>query len=443
MLPVILATTLLLTVNTAIANVALADIRVALGFTPASLSWVINAYLLAYGGLLIAGGRLGDVFGRRRILLIGLGVFTLASLLAGAAGNPSLLIGARAAQGLGAALAAPAVLAIITHRWEGHARARVLSWFSVVLGAGLSLGMIVGGLALQLLGWRWVFWINVPLGILLFLLTLLLVEPMRSHERVRLDLLGAALTTLTAVGVVVAFVELANTHRFGVLAIVSLVVAVGSVIGLVFRLRHANAPLIPPALFASRSTVGAILVNALQPAAMTSLVFFLSQALGGPFGLGPLAVGATFLVFTLPQMATAFSSARLMRVFGVHPVLAVGLLLSAIGLVLLAVAAPADSIGPLLIVAMIVTGLGAGGIYLGVNITIMSNVEPAFAGAASGLVQTSVQLGGSVGVAIAVLVSSLTDESGAYLTAAAFLLIGIAASFFRDREGNAVPARAS
>lgn len=433
LLPVILATTLLVTVNAAIVNVALTSIRDDLGFTEAALSWVINAYLLTYGGLLIVGGRLGDVIGRRRSVLLGLAVFVVGSALAGSAWDPVSLISARGLQGIGGAIAAPAVLAILTHAFEGRARAKALGWFSVVLGAGLSVGMIAGGVILQWFSWRWVFWVNVPLGVILFALTFLFVPAIRAHAKARLDVLGAALATLTTVGIVFAFVELAGSHRFDAVVTSSLAVAVVALVGLILRLRRAAEPLIPLVLFSRRSTVGAFATNALQAGAMTGLLFFLSQFFGGSLGLAPLGVGVLFLVFTAPQLASALSASRLVHRFGVRPVVNSGLFLSVVGVVLLAIAIGTPQISPLLIIGMAVTGLGAGVVYFGVNVTVMGSVLPHVAGAASGLVQTSVQIGGSIGIAILVLVQSLSGTTGALVVSAVFSALAIVAISLRDR----------
>lgn len=437
MLPVILATTLLVTISTAIVNVALTSIRADLGFTPATLSWVINAYLLTYGGLLIVGGRLGDIIGRRRTLLTGLAVFTVASTLAGFAWDPVSLIAARAFQGVGGAIAAPAVLAILIHSFDGHARAKALAWFSVVLGAGFSLGMILGGVTLQWLDWRWIFWFNVPLGVLILALTPRFVPAMRALGRPRLDILGAFLAILSAVGVVLGFVELAGAHAFDPVVAVSLGVAAVAVVCLILRLRYAADPLIPLALFSRRSTVGAFAANGLQAGALTGVVYFLSQFFGGELALAPLAIGALFVVFTAPQLASALSANRLVRALGVRPVLMSGLSISIVGLLLLAFATLTPVVTVLLIVGMVLAGLGAGVVYFGVNVTVISSTEAKFAGAASGVVQTSVQLGGSIGIAVLVLVQSLAGTTGAFLAAALFLATAIGAISLRDRTSTA------
>ncbi|MFE7507712.1 MFS transporter [Promicromonospora sp. NPDC057488] len=432
-LPVVLATTLVVTINTAIVNVALTRIQTDLGFDAATLSWVVNAYLLTYGGLLIVGGRLSDVIGRRRTLLLGLAVFTIGSGAAALAWDPSSLVAARALQGVGGAVASPAVLAIVTHTFTGHARTKALSWFSVVLGVGFSLGMILGGVIVQWLDWRWVFWLNVPLGVALLTLTPFFVPALRSPDRHRLDLVGAALTIAGTVGVVLAFVQLAGTHRFGPAVVVSLAVSVVAIVGLVLRLRSAAEPLVPLELFARRSIVGAFLANGLAAGALTGVVFFLSQLFGTGLGLAPIAIGSLFIVFTAPQLASALSASRLVRAFGVRAVLRTGLGLATVGMVVLAVAAPSGTASGLLIAGMATTGFGAGVVYFGVNLTVMTSVAPRFAGAASGVVQTSVQLGASVGIAVLVLVQSLAGTGGALLAAAGFLTLAIGAVSLRDR----------
>lgn len=439
-LPVVLATTLLVTINTAIVNVALTSIRVDLGFSATTISWVINAYLLAYGGLLIAGGRLGDVIGRRRAMLTGVVLFTVASAVAGLAWNPALLIAGRATQGLGAALAAPAVLAIITNLYEGPARGKALGWFSVVLGAGLSLGLIAGGVILQWLQWRWVFWINVPAGATVFGLSLRFVPSMRASEKRHLDLIGAILATLTTLGVVLAVVELAGTHRLGAVMLISVALAVLAFIALYARLRSASDPLIPLSLFSRRSTIGGLLAFGLLSGAATPLIFFMSQLFSTGLGLAPIGVGALFLVFTGPQLASALSASRLMHRIGTRPILAAGLVVAALGFTLLALAVRSTDVTPLLIIAMVLAGTGVGVVYLGVNTIILASVPPEIAGAASGMIQTAGQVGGSTGIAVLILVQSLTDVTGALLGAAAFIVLALAATFLRDRPTPAAQA---
>ena len=433
-LPSVLLVTLLITVNTAIVNIALTGIQHDLGFTEAGLSWVINGYLLTYGGFLIVGGRFGDIIGRRRTLLIGLTVFTVASAGAAFAVAPWALILARVVQGVGGALASPAVLATITHLLHGEARAKALGWFSVVTGAGMSIGMIAGGVIVQYLTWRWIFILNIPAGIILAILIAVAVPAMRSESRPRLDLAGAFLATLTTVGLVLAFVELAAGPSALPIVIASAIVAVLALIGLIMRLRSATDPLVPPTLFARRTAVAAFIANALLGGAMTGVVFFLSQLFGGQLGLAPLIVGVLFLLFTVPQLTAALSASRSIRALGVRHVVVTSLIIGTIGMALLAFAATSAAITPLLIIGMLLTGAGIGGVFLAVNLIVMSNVDAHVAGAASGVLQTSLQLGASLGIAILVLAQALLGTPGAFALAGVFVLIALIALSIKDRQ---------
>jgi MFS family permease len=441
-LRVVLFSALLTTLNTAIVNVALSGIREGLGFTTATISWVINGYLLTYGGFLIVGGRLSDILGRRRTLLLGLSIFTLASIAAAVAWNPLMLIASRAVQGLGAALTAPSVLAIITHLFHGPSRARALSWFSVVIGSGLSLGMVLGGVILQWLNWRWIFWLNVPAGATLLVLTALCIPAMHTDRRQRLDVVGAMLATITTGGLVFAFVELAGGSDNAMAATLSLFAAALAVIGLAFRLRHASAPLVPLTLFESRSAVDAFVVNALHAAAMSGLVFFLSQLFSQGFGLSPLRVGALFLVFTVPQLASAVSAGTFIRRFGIQRVMLVSLAIAIAGMLFVAASTNSSAISLPLVVGMALAGIGAGGVFLGANLAVMSAVEHQVAGAASGVLQTVVQVGASIGIAFLVLIHSLGGLGSVFVAAAVLLGFALLGGRVRDRSDSALTGNA-
>lgn len=437
-LGIVLFAALLTTLNTAIVNVALSGIREGLGFTASSISWVINAYLLTYGGFLIVGGRLGDVLGRRRTLLAGLVLFMAGSFGAGAAWSPSMLIAGRAVQGLGAALTAPSVLATITHLYHGDARTRALSWFSVVIGVGLSLGMVLGGVILQWLSWRWIFWLNLPVGAVLSVLVALCLPAMRSERRHRLDLVGAVLAMSTTVGVVFAFVQLAGGVDHAAQVGLSLTGAAIAFVGLRLRLRHASEPLVPLSLFTRRTAVGAIAVNGLLAAAMAGLVFFLSQLFSRQLRLGPLGVGALFLVFTVPQLASALSAGRLMRRREVRVVVLASLVVAIVGMLLIAASTTSTTVSAALLTGMTLAGIGAGGVFLGANLIVMSTMEAHMAGAASGVLQTSVQLGSSIGIALLVLIRSLAGFAGVFVGAAVLLCLAMLATCVRDRPDPAL-----
>lgn len=439
--PVVLLTTLLVTLNTAIVNVALSAIQGDLGFSPASASRVVNGYLLTYGGFLIVGGKLGDIIGRRRSMLLGLIVFTVAAGVAGIAWAPSVLIVARLVQGVGGALATPAVLAIITHLLHGEARGKALVWFSIVSGSGFSLGFIFGGLIDQWLSWRWIFFLDVPAGLILIVLTAVLVPAMRAEHRARLDLPGALLATMTAVGLVFAFVQLAGAHRFDAAAGASLVVAVLAFVGLAFRLRRAAEPLVPLQLFARRTAVGAFAANALLGGAGTGVTFFLSELFGIQLELAPLAIGGLFLLFTVPQLASALSAGRLIGRVGVRRFVAVSLPIALIGIFLLAFAVSAGALGPLLLIGMVLTGLGIGGVTLAVNLTVLSAVEPRIAGAASGVLQSTLQLGASVGIALLVLVQAVLGTPAAFVAAGVLIAAALVALSVSDRKISVADSR--
>jgi len=429
-LPVILATTVLMTLNTAIVNVALGAVRDSLGFSPASISWVINGYLLTYGGFLIVGGRLGDLVGRRRTMLIGIAVFTIASVSAAIAWTPSLLVASRALQGIGAALSAPAVLAIITHLYEGESRTKAIGWFSVVVGVALSMGMILGGVILHWWGWRGIFWVNVPFGVLLFGMTAWFVPPMSPERRSRIDGIGAVLITSVTIAIVYALVALAasvTSHRTPLAGLISMGFAVLGFLALAMHLRSTTEPLIPLASFSQPTVVGAFSASALQAAALSSMIFFMSQWFGSQLGLHPVEIGAMFLLFTVPQLGTAIAARRLNRRFGVRRMVIACLFLAATGMLLLADAVTVQRITPQLVIGMFLAGAGCGAVYLGLNITIMSVISADIAGVASGVLQTTVQLGASIGIALLVLVSVLAGISGALFGGALLLLAGVMA----------------
>ncbi|MFF1879075.1 MFS transporter [Leifsonia sp. NPDC058230] len=432
-LPVLLCTQLLIAINVAVVNVGLTGIQHDLHYTPATLSWVVNAYLLAYGGFLIVGGRLGDIIGRRRAMVLGLSVFTVAVVIAAVV--PGLLILARALQGLGAALASPAVLAVITNLYEGRARSRALGWFSVVTGVGLSAGMIFGGIIVQWLDWRWIFILNIPVAVVLVVLNRTMLPALRPEQRGRLDLLGAVLATLAALGLVFGFVELGAHVAIDAIWIIAFAVAALALIGLVAHLRRATNPLLPVALFMDPARVGAFVANALLGGAVTGVIFFLSEFFGGTLHLAPIAIGAAFLFLTVPQLPTALTVSRAIHRIGVRAVVWTSTSLMLVGILLLVPLDSYTSLNPVLALAMVLIGLGVGGVFFAINTTVMSTVEPHIAGGASGMLGTSLQLGGSVGIAILVLAQGFGGMTAVMSTAAAFVVISMLALSLRRRVG--------
>lgn len=257
---------------------------------------------------------------------------------------------------------------------------------------------------------------------------------MPAEHKHRLDLIGALLATLTTVGLVLTFVQLAGTRAVDPIVTVSLIVAALAFVGLIFRLRTAAEPLIPLALFNRRTAIGAFAANALLGGALTGVVFFLSQLFGIQLRLEPLAVGALFLVFTTPQLVAALSAGTLIRRFGTRKVIATSLPISIVGMLLLAAATVAQTISPWLLIGMALTGAGIGGVFLCINLTVMSTIDHHMAGAASGVLQTSLQLGASLGIAILVFAQALLGTTAAFITAAIFVTLALVALSIRDRK---------
>jgi MFS family permease len=367
-------------------------------------------------------------------MLIGLAIFTVAVIVGAVATLPLVLVLARVVQGIGAALSGPAVLAVIAQLYEGPARSRALGWFSVINGIGLSGGMIAGGAVMQWLDWRWIFILDIPAGVALFVVTRLVVPPLAATKGGRLDLLGAALATLAAVSLVYGFVELAGKGGLDVVAAVSFAVGLVAVAWLFLHLRTAANPLVPIALFADRVQVGAFISNGLLASAVTGMIFFLSQFFGVTLHMAPLATGLAFLFLTVPQLPSAIGVSRLAARFGIRRVAYASISLMIVGLLLLV---PLTSYGALNVpvaLGMMLIGLGTGGVFFAINSTVMSQTTPAMAGSASGMLQTSLQLGVSIGIAVLVLINALAGVTVALLTAAGFAVVAMGLMSLRRTE---------
>jgi EmrB/QacA subfamily drug resistance transporter len=404
---------LMIVLDVTIVGVALPSIREDLGFSEASLAWVVNAYLLTFGGFLLLGGRLGDLFGHRRLFLIGTTLFTLASLACGLAGSQEFLMGARAVQGLGAAVVSAVALSLMmTLFTEPAERAKAMGIFGFVASAGGSIGVLLGGVLTDALSWHWIFLVNVPVGALVLALTLKLVpvSPGLAAER-RLDIAGAV--TITA-ALMLAVYAIVNGNQAGWTSAQTLgLLGAGAALLAVFLGLEARgrSPLVPLGLFRLRNVVVSNAVGVLWAAAMFAWFFVSALYLQLVLGYSPLQVGLAFLPSNLIMGALSVGlSAKLVLRFGFRPPLAAGLLLAAAGLVLFA-RAPAD--GSFLVdvlPAMILLGLGAGTAFNPVLLAAMSDVEPGEAGLASGVVNTSFMMGGALGLAVlASLAASHTE----------------------------------
>ena len=404
---------LMIVLDVTIVGVALPSIREDLGFSEASLAWVINAYLITFGGFLLLGGRLGDLFGHRRLFLIGIAVFTLASALCGLATSQEMLIVARAVQGFGGAVVSAVALSLMmTLFTEPAERAKAMGVFGFVASGGGSLGVLLGGILTDVLDWHWIFLVNVPVGIAVVVLSLILVPSARVPTAAkRLDVAGAVTVTSA---LMIAVYAIVNGNDVGWLTGRTLgLLAVAAALFLVFlRIEtRSSSPLVPLSLFRLRNLSTANVVGVLWSAAMFAWFFLSALYLQLVLGYSPLEVGLAFLPGNLIMGALSIGlSAKLVMRFGIRPPLTAGLLLAGLGLALFA-RAPVDGTFVVdVLPAMILLGLGAGMAFNPVLLAAMNDVEPQDAGLASGVVNTSFMMGGALGLAVlASLAASRTD----------------------------------
>ena len=411
---VILTAQLMVVLDTTIVNVALPHIQAGLGFSATGLSWVLNAYLLTFGGLLLLGARAGDLLGRRVTFLSGIALFTASSLLGGLAVTSWQLLAARALQGVGAALAAPSALALLTTVFsEGAERVRAIGLFTTVSAAGGAVGLVAGGILTELVSWRWVMFVNVPIGlaVLLFGRTVL-TETHRRHGR--FDLAGALTSTFGMSAVVLGLVEAASAGWSAPVTVGSLGVGLALLALFVQVESRAPEPILPMRLFLDQTRTAANVARGLLYAGMFGMFFFLGQYLQDVQHYSPLRAGLCFL----PVPATVFASSQLtsrvlVRRLPVKALMLSGISASATSLLLLT-QLHADSPYVQVLVSLLLMGAGAGTALVTLTTASLAHVAPDDAGAASGLVNVVQQVGAALGLAVLVTVSSAaTTASGA------------------------------
>jgi EmrB/QacA subfamily drug resistance transporter len=405
---------LMIVLDTTIVNVALPSIRADLGFSQTSLAWVVNAYMLTFGGFLLLGGRLGDLYGHRRLFLAGITLFTVASLCCGLATTQGFLVGARAVQGLGGAVASAVSLSLMmTLFTEPAERAKAMGVFGFVAAGGGSLGVLLGGVLTDVLDWHWIFLVNLPIGVLVSALSLRLLPAPRSQARTgRLDVAGAVTVTSALMLAVYAIVNgnqegWTSGRTLGLLAAAAALLA--AFLGIESRVR---SPLMPLGLFRLRNVATSNVVGVLWAASMFAWFFLSALYLQLVLGYSPLQVGLAFLPANLIMGVFSIGlSAKLVMRFGIRRPLATGLLLAAVGLALF-VRAPVDGTFVVdVLPSMILLGFGAGMAFNPVLLAAMSDVAPEEAGLASGVVNTSFMMGGALGLAVlASLAASRTDS---------------------------------
>ncbi len=401
--------------DASIVNVALPTIGKALDFSQENLPWVVNAYVLTFGGFLLLGGRTADLVGRRKVFMAGLMLVAVASLAAGFAATEGQLIAARAAQGLGAAIISPAALSIVTTTFsDGAERNKALGVWGAVAGSGGAAGVLLGGVLTEWLGWEWVLWVNVPVSLIAFVLSprLLAETRVESEERV-FDVAGAVTVTAALSVLVYALVDANNvgwgsTQTIGLIALSILLMAIFVVVEL-----RTEKPLVPFSIFRIRTLTGANVVGLLVGASLFSMFFFISLYMQQVLGYSAIHAGLSYLPLALVIMASAGIASQLVTKLGYKPVLAAGLLFIVIGLgwfsrVSVGGSFTTDILGPSLFAAA-----GLGFAFVTTTIAAVSGVEEKEAGLASGLINTSQQVGGALGLAVlsAVAISATSDAA--------------------------------
>jgi EmrB/QacA subfamily drug resistance transporter len=430
---VLAVTQFVIVLDASIVNVALPSIGRALNFSQDNLSWVVNAYTLVFGGFLLLGGRLADLLGRRTIFMAGLVVFSLASLLGGLAQSDTWLIAARAAQGLGAALVSPAALSLITTIFsEGAERNRALGVWGAVAGSGGAAGVLLGGILTQTLGWEWVLFVNVPIGLIVASLAPRVLPESRNAEHRYFDLQGAVLVTAGLALFVYAIVD-ANSAGWGSTKTLGLgALAIALLAGFVGWESRAPHPLMPFSIFRLRTLRASNVVGLLLGMSLFAMFFFISLYVQQVLGFSALDAGLAYLPLALMIILSAGVASQLVNRVGFKPTLVAGMVIIAAGLLWLTqVSAPGGSyVGDILFPSIIV-GIGLGLAFVPVTVAAVSGTRPDEAGLASGLINTSQQVGGALGLAIlsAIANSRTTTALGDGLNQAQALTSGFRLAF--------------
>jgi EmrB/QacA subfamily drug resistance transporter len=460
---------LMIVLDTTIVNVALPSIRSDLGFSPTSLAWVVNAYLLTFGGFLLLGGRLGDLFGHRRLFLIGIALFTAASLACGLAGSQGVLVGARAVQGFGGALVSTVALSLTMLLFTTPAeRAKAMGIFGFVLSGGGTVGVLLGGILTDVLDWHWIFLVNLPIGVAVYAFSLRLLPTTRGQVAAgRLDVAGAVTVTVALMLAVFAIVR-ANEEGWTSAQTLGLLGAAVALLALFLAIEaRTSAPLMPLGLFRHRNLATANVLGILMAAGMFAAFFLSALYLQLVLGYSPLEVGFAYLPSTVVWGAVSlFLSDKLVLRYGLKTPIVLGLSCFSIGILLFARAPVDGSFAVDVLPAMLLQGFGAGIAFNPLLLAAMGDVAPEESGLASGVVNTSFMMGGALGLAVlASIAASRTDSllaSGegqlaalnggyhlAFIVAAAFAVaaVVIGATLLRGRreeagESSGVPAPA-
>src|SRR5688572_288753 len=418
--------------DVAIVNVALPSIQVDLGFSQGDLQWVISAYALVFGGFLLLGGRAADIVGRRRLFLVGVVVFTVASLLAGFAWSDTSLIAARVLQGLGAAIITPAALSILSTTFpEGRERNIALGAWGAVGGFGAVAGVLLGGILTDALSWEWIFFVNVPVGVAAFLIAPFLLDESRDAQVKSFDFPGAVLVTGGLSTLVYAVTQAGQEGWLAGETLVSFGVSAVLLAGFVgWELRH-HDPLMRFGILRTSTVSGANVAGFIMGSAMFSMFLILTLYMQQVLGYSAMRTGVAYLAVAGTAIVWSAVAAQLVTRIGVKPVMVVGMTTLTGGLVYFTQVSAGGSYASDLLPGFLLIGVGIGFSFVPISIAALAGVEPAEAGLASGLINTSQQIGGAIGIAaLSTIATSRTEEavgSGTALSAA--LVDGFSAAF--------------
>ena len=413
-LGIILACYLMIVLDVSVVIAALPKIQSALHFSPTGLSWVQSAYTLTFGGLLLLGARAGDILGRRRMLIAGIALFTAASLAGGLAPSAAWLLSARAIQGIGAAIAAPSTLALLTTTFrEGHERTRAIAYYSAVAGGGGSVGLVLGGMLTDWISWRWGLFINVPVGLAVMALAPRFL-PETDRRPDRFDLTGAVTSTLGMTALVYGFVRAASDGWGDRGTLASFGAGVALLAAFIVTETRAEQPITPLHLFGDRGRLGAYLARVLVTGGMFSMFFFLTQFLQGVSDYSALQAGLAFLPMTAVMFTMGRVVPRLASRFGHAPLLFGGLASALVGVAWLSRLGEGTAYFPHIAIPLAIVGAGMGIAFAPLTTAGIAGVAQSDAGAASGLLNVAQQLGGSLGLGILVTVFAAASRNAAH-----------------------------
>jgi EmrB/QacA subfamily drug resistance transporter len=396
-----------------IVNIALPHIQSALSFSTTDLSWVLNAYTLTFGGLLLLGGRAGDILGRRRVFVFGILLFSLASLLGGFAQEPWQLLAARSLQGVGGAICSPTSLALITSTFpEGPERNRAFGVFAAVSAGGGAIGLLAGGMLTEWLSWRWVLFVNVPIGLLIAFLSPIFIHESERHPG-RFDILGAITSTGGMASMVYGFIRAADKGWRDGLTVAAFGAAVVLLVSFVLVERKAKEPITPLRMFADRNRSGTYVIMLSIAAAMFGMFYFIVLFVQNVLGYSAIASGFAFLPITAAIIIGAGLSTRFLPLLGPKPFLVTGTSLTGLGMAWLTQITPDSAYVTGVLGPMLLFGFGMGLNFVTLTLTAVSGVAPHEAGAASGLLNATQQVGGSLGLSILVTVFGTASRNEA------------------------------